>query len=219
MVPATTLELVPGLDVRLLDGLGVLDQQPDPAEYDKMHVHADVAVVGAGPAGLAAAREAASGGARVVLFEQDFRLGGSLLAAPRRPSRAFPPVSGSSTSVPSCDAAPEVTILTRTTVVGSYDNNHLIAAREAGRAPRRRGARRHISAAHLARDRRPGRPRDRCVRAPVVFADNDVPGVMLASAVRTYVRRYATVPGRAAVVFTTNDSGYATAHALRATGA
>ncbi|NUO36749.1 MAG: FAD-binding protein, partial [Dermatophilaceae bacterium] len=71
MLPATTLELVPGLDVRLLDGIGVLDQKPDPAQYDKMHVHADVAVVGAGPAGLAAARSAAATGARVVLFEQD----------------------------------------------------------------------------------------------------------------------------------------------------
>ncbi|NUO36260.1 MAG: ferredoxin, partial [Dermatophilaceae bacterium] len=54
---------------------------------------------------------------------------------------------------------------------------------------------------------------------PIVFADNDVPGVMLASAVTTYVRRYAALPGRAAVVFTTNDSGYAAAHALIDAGA
>ncbi|MFM6848836.1 MAG: FAD-dependent oxidoreductase [Terrabacter sp.] len=219
MLPLTTLELVPGLDLRLLDGIGVLDQQPDPAEYDKMHVHADVAVVGAGPAGLSAARSAAATGARVVLFEQDFRLGGSLLASPDETIEGVPATQWVEQVRTELAAAPEVRVLTRTTAFGSYDNNHLIAVEK--------------RAEHLDGTARDGLPRQRiwhvnasqvvlatgAFERPIVFADNDVPGVMLASAVTTYVRRYAAVPGHAAVVVTTNDSGYAAAHALSEAGA
>ena len=216
MLPATSLELVPGLDLTFLDGLGVLDQREDPAEYDKMHVHCDVAVVGAGPAGLAAAREAASGGTRVVLFEQDFRLGGSLLADPAQLVEGVPATEWVESVRAELEAAPEVTILARTSVFGSYDNNYLIALEK--------------RAEHLRGEARDGVSRQRlwhvtagqvvlatgAFERTVVFADNDVPGVMLASAVRTYLGRYAVRPGRAAVVFTTNDYGYETARALRA---
>ena len=219
MLPATTLELVPGLDVRLLDGIGVLDQKPDPAEYDKMHVHADVAVVGAGPAGLAAARAAAATGARVVLLEQDFRLGGSLLASPAEVVEGVPAAQWVEQVRAELEAAPEVRVLIRTTAFGSYDNNHLIAVEK--------------RAEHLDGTARDGIPRQRiwhvtaaqvvlatgAFERPIVFADNDVPGVMLASSVTTYVRRYAALPGREAVVVTTNDSGYAAAHALLEAGA
>ncbi|MEW1955394.1 FAD-dependent oxidoreductase [Terrabacter sp. NPDC080008] len=219
MLPATTLELVPGLDLKLLDGIGVLDQRPDPAEYDKMHVHADVAVVGAGPAGLAAAREAAATGARVVLFEQDFRLGGSLVSQPDALVDGERAESWVEHVAAELEAAPEVTVLTRTTAFGSYDNNYLIAVEK--------------RAEHLTAQARDGVSRQRvwhvtarqvvlatgAFERPIVFADNDVPGVMLASAVSAYIGRYAAVPGRDAVVFTTNDSGYATAHALLQAGA
>ncbi|EWT07223.1 ferredoxin [Intrasporangium chromatireducens Q5-1] len=219
MVPLTSLELVPGLDLTLLDGIGVLDQKVDPAEYDKMHVHADVAIVGAGPAGLAAAREAAATGARVVLFEQDFRLGGSLLADPASLVEGVPSELWVERVRGELEAAPEVTILTRTTAFGSYDNNYLIALEK--------------RTEHLHGTARDGVSRQRlwhvtarqvvlatgAFERPIVFADNDVPGVMLASAVAAYIGRYAAVPGRRAVVFTTNDSGYATAHALLRSGA
>lgn len=217
MLPATTLEIVPGLDVTLLDGLGILDQKPDPAEYDKMHVHADVAVVGAGPAGLAAAREAASGGARVVLFEQDFRLGGTLLADPAELVEGVPAAAWVESVRAELEAAPEVTILTRTSVFGSYDSNYLIALEKrpqpAGKVVPGVSRQRlwHVLAARVVLA-------TGAFERPVVFADNDVPGVMLASAVQTYLGRYAVVPGRAAVVLTTSDSGYATAHALDAAG-
>ncbi len=214
MLPATTLELVPGLDVRLLDGIGVLDQEPDPAEYDKMHVHADVAVVGAGPAGLAAARAAAATGARVVLFEQDFRLGGSLLASPDEVVEGVPALQWVERVGAELHAAPEVRVLTRTTAFGSYDNNHLIAVEKRSEhldgtahdgVPRQRVW--HVTAARVVLA-------TGAFERPIVFADNDVPGVMLASSVVAYVRRYAALPGRQTVVFTTNDSGYAAAHAL-----
>ncbi|PFG40120.1 sarcosine oxidase subunit alpha [Georgenia soli] len=217
MLPATTLELTPGLDLRLLDGLGVLDQKVDPAEYDKMHVYTDVAVIGAGPAGLAAAREAASGGARVMLLEQDFRLGGSLLADPARSVEGVPAREWVETVGAELEAAPEVTVLTRTAVVGSYDGNYLTALeKRAEHLEGRDGVSRqrlwHITARQVVLA-------TGAIERPVVFAGNDVPGVMLASAVRTYLGRYATLPGRTAVVLTTSDSGYDAAYDLRAAGA
>jgi sarcosine oxidase subunit alpha len=219
MLPATTLELTPGLDATLLDGIGVLDQRTDPAEYDKMHVHADVAVVGAGPAGLAAAREAASGGARVVLFEQDFELGGQLLADPGQLVEGAPAAEWLTSVRAELAAAAECTVLTRTTVFGSYDNNYLIAVE------RRAGHQGGQSRDGVSRQRLWHVTARRVVLAtgaferPVVFADNDVPGVLLASAVRSYLGRWAVLPGHTAVVFTTNDSGYRTALALHRAGA
>jgi sarcosine oxidase, subunit alpha len=219
MLPATTLELVPGLDLTLLDGIGVLDQEPDPAEYDKMHVHADVTVVGGGPAGLAAAREAAATGARVVLFEQDHGLGGSLLAHPDSLVEGLPAAQWVERVGAELEAAPEVTVLTRTTAFGSYDNNYVVAVEKRAEhlhGPTRDGVSRqriwHVTARQLVLA-------TGAFERPIVFADNDVPGVMLASAVATYVGRYAALPGRDAVVFTTNDSAYAAAHALLDAGA
>ncbi len=217
MLPATTLELRDGLDVTFLDGIGVLDERPDRSEYDKMHVHTDVAVVGAGPAGLAAAREAAATGARVVLFEQDVELGGSLLAD------TFATVAGQPASDyvagvrAELEAAPEVTVLTRTSVFGSYDNNFLVALEKRdGASPARDGVSRqrlwHVTAAQVVLA-------VGAFERPIVFSDNDVPGVMLASAVRAYVERWAALPGRDVVMFTTNDSAYETAASLKRAGA
>ena len=81
MLPATTVELTDGMDVTLLQGLGQLDPRADEAVYDRKHVHTDVLIVGAGPAGLAAAREAAKSGARVILIDEQPEAGGSLLSA------------------------------------------------------------------------------------------------------------------------------------------
>ena len=217
MLPATTLELRDGLDVTLLDGIGVLDDRPDRNEYDKMHVHADVAVIGSGPAGLAAAQEAASGGARVVLFEQDFELGGSLLSDPTITVAGQGALDYIATVRAELEAAPEVTVLTRTCVFGSYDNNFLVALEK----------RDDVASAHdgVSRQRLWHVTAGQVVLAvgaferPIVFSDNDVPGVMLASAVKTYVERWAALPGRDVVLFTTNDSAYETVRCLTKAGA
>ena len=95
MLPATTVELVDGLEATYLSGLGELDPAEDTSVYDKKYVHTDVLVVGGGPAGLAAAREAAATGARVILIDDQPELGGSLLSEPGgRPSTACPRPSG-----------------------------------------------------------------------------------------------------------------------------
>ncbi|MBX9361538.1 sarcosine oxidase subunit alpha family protein [Streptomyces sp. WAC04114] len=208
MLPATTVELYDGLSATTLSGMGRLDPAPDPAVHDKKYVHTDVLVVGAGPAGLAAAATAAGSGARVILVDDQPEPGGPLCsdAAWVAEVRA------------ALDAAPEVVVLPRTTAFGSYDDNYVLALQR--------------RTDHLGTAAPEGVSRQRLwhIRArqvvlatgaherPLVFAGNDRPGVMLSSAVRTYLNRYAVTPGSRAVVSTTNDSAYDTVADLHAAG-
>lgn len=120
MLPATTVELYDGLSATTLSGMGRLDPTPDPAVYDKKYVHTDVLVVGAGPAGLTAAAAAAESGARVILVDDQPELGGALLSERTRPEWVAEVRAA-------LDTAPEVTVLTRTTAFGSYDDNYVLA--------------------------------------------------------------------------------------------
>ncbi|MFE0254735.1 sarcosine oxidase subunit alpha family protein [Streptomyces sp. NPDC059010] len=208
MLPATTVELYDGLSATTLSGMGRLDPTPDPAVYDKKYAHADVLVVGAGPAGLAAAAAAAGSGARVILVDDRPEPGGSL------PSDA----QWTAEIRAALDAAPEAVVLHRTTAFGSYDDNYVLALQRrtdhlGAAAPEGVSRQRlwHIRARQVvlatgAHER------------PLVFAGNDRPGVMLAGAVRTYLNRYAVAPGSRAVVSTTNDSAYDTVTDLNAAG-
>lgn len=211
MLPATTVELHDGLVAGSLPGQGRLATEPDPARYDAVHAHCDLLVVGAGPAGLAAAAAAAGSGARVILADDQPEPGGSLLGTGEhldwvRQTRAR------------LEAAPEVRVLPRTTVFGHYDDNHLLAVE---RRTNHLGAQ---APAHVSRER-VWRIRARRVvlatgahERSLAFGDNDRPGVMLAASARTYLHRYAVLPGRHAVVFTTGDSAYAAALDLAAAG-
>jgi sarcosine oxidase subunit alpha len=204
--------------IRAAAGLGRAPAAADPDVYDKMHAHCDVLVVGAGPAGLAAALCAARTGARVILADEQFETGGSLLGeraliddAPG--DRWVASVTGELRSMSS------VRVLTRTTVFAYFDHNYL------GLVERRLD--------HLPPGSRSGQARQRLwkVRArqvvlatgaherPLVFRNNDLPGVMLASAARTYANRFAVRAGRRAVVFTNNDSAWDAAMDLSDAGA
>jgi len=203
MRPATTVELTDGLVARTLSGRGRL-LEPNDERYDHKHVHCDVLVVGAGPAGLAAALEAGRTGARVILADEQTEPGGSALSTPDRWPWLAEVLAGLS-------GFAETRVLSRASVFGYYDHNYLtIAQRHAG--PIGAGGRLwHVRAGRVvlatgAHER------------PLVFAGNDRPGVMLASAVRTYLNRYAVRLGTRAVVCTTNDSAYATALDLLASG-
>ncbi|MPZ85813.1 MAG: FAD-dependent oxidoreductase [Actinophytocola sp.] len=192
MLAATTVELYDGLVAETLSGRGRL-VEPDSGEYDKKYRHCDALVVGAGPAGLVAALAAGRSGARVILADEQAEPGGSLLSTPDR----WPWLAQTLAELAGLE---ETRVLTRATVFGYYDHNHLTIAE------RRPGGGRlwHVRASHVilatgAHER------------PLVFANNDRPGVMLASAVRTYLNRYAVRVGSRAVVCTTNDSAYGTA--------
>ncbi|MEU6139604.1 sarcosine oxidase subunit alpha family protein [Streptomyces sp. NPDC047081] len=211
MLPATTVELYDGLVASSLPGQGRLATEPDPARYDAVHTHCDLLIVGAGPAGLAAAAAAAKTGARVVLADDHAELGGSLSGTGELPDWA-----GETTA--QLEASPDVRILRRTTVFGYYDDNHLLAVE------RRTN---HLGAAapqHVSRERVHRIRARRVILATgahersLAFADNDRPGVMLAASARTYVNRHGVLPGRHAVVFTTNDSAYAAALDLHTAG-
>lgn len=218
MLPATTVELTDGLQASYLRGLGQLDPRKDEAVYDHKHVHTDVLVVGAGPAGLAAAREAAKSGARVILMDEQPEAGGSLLSGRDDVVDGLPARDWVARTLAALEAEPEVTVLHRTTAFGNYDANYVVAVQ------RRTG--------HLAEAPGPGVSRERIwhVRAqqivlatgaherPVVFANNDRPGVMLAGSVRTYLNRYAVAAGTSVVVATTNDSAYDLVADLAAAG-
>ncbi len=187
--------------LRHMAGLGRASREPDPARYDKTHAHCDVLVVGGGPAGLMAALAAGRSGARVILAEADGELGGALL---RRPGQIEPGwVEGVAAELA---ALPEARVLTDTVVFGRYDVNYLLAAE--------RGTRNRLW--HIRADRvilASG-----ALERLLVFPGNDRPGIMLASAVETYVNRYAVAPGRRAVLFTNNDDAYYAAAALKAAG-
>ncbi|MFD7282995.1 sarcosine oxidase subunit alpha family protein [Streptomyces sp. NPDC059862] len=211
MLPATTVELYDGLVASSLPGQGRLATEPDPARYDAVHAHCDLLVVGAGPAGLAAAAAAAKSGARVILADDHPELGGSLLGTAEHLDWVRE-ITGQ------LDTAPEVRVLRRTTVFGYYDDNHLLAVE---RRTNHLGAE---APENVSRER-VWRIRARRVvlatgahERSLAFADNDRPGVMLASSARTHVNRHGVLPGRHAVVFTTNDSAYAAALDLAAAG-
>ena len=217
MLPASTVPAVDGLVAETLSGMGRLDPAPDEAVYDKKYVHTDVLVIGGGPAGLAAASSAVESGARVILVDDQPELGGSLLSSSTEQVDGVPALRWAETIAESIASAPDALVLRRTTAVGGYDDNYVLAVQHRtdhlGTPPAGVSRQRlwHIRAAQVvlatgAHER------------PLVFARNDRPGVMLASAVRTYLNRYAVAPGRRVLVSTTNDSAYDTVGDLVSAG-
>ncbi|WP_449278759.1 sarcosine oxidase subunit alpha family protein [Leucobacter sp. GX24907] len=218
MLPATTVRITEGLEAVTLSGLGVLDPRGDQATYDHKHVHTDVLVVGAGPAGVAAAREAAKSGARTILIDDQERAGGALLSGRGETIDDLDAREWIDATLARLAEAEEFTYLPRTTAIGSYDSNYIVAVED--------------RTAEVLERPRPGVSKQRVwhVRAarvvlatgaherPIVFANNDRPGVMLAGAVRSYLNRYGVVAGSRVVVQTTNDSAYALVDDLHAAG-
>jgi len=200
--------------IRKAAGLGRASKEPDPDRYEKSWAHADLLVIGAGPAGLAAALTAGRAGARVILLDEDTEPGGSLLHKTGE-------VHGRATSeflagvVGELSSLPNVRLLTRTTAVGWYDDNVFGAVERAradipdGHAPRERLWRIVAREAILATG---------AEERPLVFGGNDRPGVMMAGAVSRYLARHAVTPGGNPLIFTTNGAGYRTASALEAAG-
>ena len=195
--------------IRKAAGLGVAPSGPDPDHYDKFHAHCDVLVIGGGPAGLAAAQSAGRAGARVILADEQAEMGGSLLGS-RRLIDGASAMEWVSATIDELEAMEEVLLLPRSTAIGYYDHNFVTVLQRlsdhaptgAMTGPRQRLWRVRAKQVVLATG---------AIERPLVFADNDRPGIMLASAISTYINRYAVAPGSHTVVFTNNDSAYQTA--------
>ncbi|MEP7059729.1 MAG: glycine cleavage T C-terminal barrel domain-containing protein [Actinomycetota bacterium] len=192
--PATAVELVDGLVAVGRPGVGVLPQSSEGApSADHRHIHVETLVVGGGIAGLRAA--AATPRGRVLLVDERHRLGG--------PS----PTPGTDALIDSFRGRSDVTLTPRATALGIYDDGYVVVyerTRPLTRVWHVRAAR--IVLATGAHER------------PIAFADNDRPGIMLASAARTYAERFGVLPGERAVVFSNGPSGLASARALEEAG-
>ena len=193
--------------IRAMAGLGQVGAAVDTRAFETRNARCDVLVIGAGPAGIAAARAARAAGASVLLVDDRPTPGGSLAwetaTIDDRPALDWV-----------ASAVAGLRVLSRTTVFGAYDHGSFALLEDRATAPDGWAA-----------------PRLWVVRAgkivfatgaierPLVFPDNDRPGIMSANAVLAYLRQHAVLPGRRVIVATNNDSAYATAMALRDAGA
>ncbi|MFY7963100.1 MAG: sarcosine oxidase subunit alpha family protein [Elsteraceae bacterium] len=210
MWPASFWEKVYEPLIRRAAGLGRASGLPDPDSYEAAHMHCDVLVVGSGAAGLAAARAAAATGQRVTLCEQDFTLGGGLLAEPEQ-------AKWLADSVKALEGMANVTLMPRTNVFGYYDHNVVGAIeRVADHFP--------VPPPHTPRHRYWTIRAQTVVLATgayerfIAFPDNDRPGVMLAGAAQTYVNRFGVLPGERALLFANHDAAYPSFFALQDAG-
>ena len=192
--------------------MGSASLEPDPDCYDKGFLHADILVIGAGPAGLSAALTAARSGVRVIVVDEDFVTGGRLNAE----NYILDDKPGSKWARDITDelcSFTNVRVLTRTTVIGAFDHGIY-------------GAVERVSDHLKTPD--PGKPRQILWRIytkqtilcsgaterSIVFENNDRPGIMLSGAIRNYVNRWAVTPNQNVAIFTNNNDGHQTARAL-----
>ena len=208
MWPKSFWEKVYEPAIRASAGLGRLSGDADPDSYDKGFLHCDLLVIGAGPAGLAAALAAGRGGARVILADEDFVMGGRLNAETHEVN-GRPGGDWAAVAVRELASMDRVRLLSRTTVIGAWDHGIY------GALERRTD---HLAATD-------GKPRQilwriysrRAILAagaterPIAFRANDRPGIMLAGAVRVCANRFAVGTGRRVGLFTNNDDGWRTA--------
>jgi sarcosine oxidase subunit alpha len=203
--------------IREAAGLGVAPKEADPDRYANRFAHCDVLVVGGGAAGISAALGAAGAGARVILCDENETFGGHLRAEAHSRIAGKPAHVWAAEAVAKLAAMPNVTLLPRTTAFGYYSQNMVALAERVSD--------------HLARPSA-DMPRERLwqVRATkvviatgaierhLVFADNDRPGIMLASAAQLLLNHYGVAAGRKIGIYTACDSAWQVAFDLKQAG-
>jgi sarcosine oxidase subunit alpha len=203
--------------IRSAAGLGKAPTLPDPDRYAQRFAHCEVLVVGAGPAGLAAALAAAGTGARVIVCDEQAECGGSLLDCPAARIDGVAAPDWALQARRTLAGNPRVTLLERTTAFGYFPHNFV-------------GLNQRLTD-HLALPG-PGMPRERlwqvraarvilaagAIERPLVFPGNDRPGILLAGAARSYLHRFGVKVGSRAVIVTAHDGAYQTALDLSAAG-
>ena len=204
--------------IRNAAGLGVSPSEPDADRYASRFAHVDVLIIGAGPAGLAAALAAGRSGATVTLVDETAEIGGSLLSEPSVVIDGAPAWEWLAATLAELAALPNVTVMPRTTAIGYYHQNLLglaqrltdhLATIPAG-SPRERLWKVRANQVVLAQG---------ALEKPLVFDGNDRPGVMLAGAAQTYLHRYGVKVGDRPAVVTAHDSAWHTAFDLAEAGA
>lgn len=208
MRPATVIEVTEGLAARSLTGVGALPEAPDEARYDKTNCYVDMLVIGAGLAGLTAAEEALRAGREVLLIDDQPTAGGHL--------RHLGP--GLQDSRIELLSHKNLTYIPRCTATGLYDQNYVVAIERRSdhlgdAAPANRA---RIRVWHIRADEiilAPG-----AFQRPLIFANNDRPGIMLSHAAATYVALYAVQIFKTAVVTTVDNQGYRDAVRLHNAG-
>jgi sarcosine oxidase, subunit alpha len=203
--------------IREAAGLGRAPTLADPDRYANRHAHCDVLIVGAGPAGVAAALAAASSGARVILCDEQAEMGGSLLAETAADIDGIPAGDWLAKSLAALAREPRVILLPRTTAFGYFPHNHVALNQKltdhlenpANGSVRERLWQIRAKQVLIAAG---------AIERPLVFPGNDLPGILLASAGRTYLNRYGVRVGDRVAVVTSHDAAYQTAFELQDAG-
>lgn len=201
--------------IRRAAGLGPLSGKPNTDAYESAFAHCDLLVIGSGPAGLMAALVAGRAGLDVILAEQDHALGGRLLSE-TFDINAMPSHAWAADILAELNSLPNVRIMDRTAIVGAYDGGVFGALERVGHhKPRQTGLAQdcfwRITARHAIMA-------TGAIERPIAFENNDRPGIMTASAVRTYLNRYGVAAGRKAVVYGNNGDVARTVRDLEAAG-
>ena len=197
--------------IRSSAGLGKISMQEDPDQYDKGFLHCDVLIIGAGPTGLSAALTAGRSGAKVILADEDFLMGGRLNSETMQ-------INGEPCSIWAQNAVSKlanmdnVKLMSRTTVYGAYDHGIFGALERTGDhlASNTTKPRQILWRIYSKRSILTAGSTER----PIAFGNNDRPGIMLAGAVRAYANRWGVAPGKKVSIFTNNDDGWRTANDL-----
>ena len=202
--------------IRKAAGFGVASIKHDNERYEHKYEYCDLLITGSGPSGLASAYTAAKNGARVILAEDKPRFGGSLLTSEAKIGNQ----SGKEWAdniVAELKEMPNVIVKNRAQVFGYYDHNMLVMSER-------------ISD-HLPKSKKYS-PKQRLwyirakevvissgsIERPIVFGNNDTPGVVLASAAKEYLKVYGVLVGKKPLIFTNNDSAYETAIEFKKNG-